>query len=125
MHVVLDVSVGLGWLLEAPHRTSGAAFAPARSLLAFTPFYPMRAWGLLLLALTIPLILGVALGREWLYTVGRILLAGNWVFWAGIIGLSYFDGEISPLGPTMSVLWAIRTVRLPTLSPWRREPRIV
>lgn len=96
LYVLLYLSVGLAFLLQAPGRTDGPAFEAPKSLL------PIEAWGWLFFVVGAAELIALALRRRSLYQHALIVGAGLAAFWAVVIFASALS---SPLVSYTSGMW--------------------
>src|SRR4051794_9443689 len=93
--IAINFLTGLSWLWGSPNRTRSETWEPAKRLLDFLPWYPMRYWGLVFLTLSLAMACCFAAehvqGFRWTLRV----LALYWAFWAGMTAYSFGFGFIS------------------------------
>lgn len=115
---LIDLAIGLGWLLGSPNRCNIPAYFPARALLSFLPYQPMRYYGVLMALGALCLLVSQcdvpkAAG---LYSFARSVQAAQWLFWVVLFAMGTWQGA-SFVAVVLPIGWTIRHYRLPVINP--------
>lgn len=102
--VLVDVWVGIAWLLLPAHYWSGAFYQPAHRLMSWLPYgWQFRAWGVLIIVLA----LGWFLRRPGHETAARLCVAGLvavWCFWLVLTTYGWITANVGGLLPPLTFL---------------------
>lgn len=93
----LDVAIGAAWLVGSPVRTAGETLKPARFLLDWLPFYSMRGYGIIVVALALLGLLSMTFRTDQVTRNVLVLLAMNWTFFVVLDFVAFFQGHRSSL----------------------------
>lgn len=102
--LIVQGGIGCAWLFGAPHLTNTNAYKPAVQFLGGLPFYPMRAWGGLLVGIAVGLALAMRNSRSWHWSTA---LAMFWAFWVVQFTAATFtrSGGIAPIFFALGFAW--------------------
>jgi hypothetical protein len=123
--VVVDLWVGLAWLLLPAHYWAASYYAPARQVMSWLPRgQELRGWGVLLIVLA----LGWFLRRTHHGEITRLCLAGLvalWSFWLILVLIGWLTSHTGGLAPPLTFL-AVRahwpgSVLPRKVATWRRS----